>query len=78
MSKITDLTILQEFTSKDYTNKTIVYGLYWAKFNDSYKLFSRNGNVIKVLSHNYGNDSLDIIRDDVKEKLLQAIDNIKS
>lgn len=72
MNRITDLIILQEFT-----NNSDTYGLYWCKFNNIEKLITRNGNEFKVLIHWLDHDELEVIRDDVKEELLQEINNIK-
>lgn len=72
MGRITDLIILQEFT-----NDSIVFGLYWCKFKGSYKLFTRNGNTFKVLTHFFDHDELNEITNDVKEELLEEIKNIK-
>jgi hypothetical protein len=68
MKRITDLTILQEFT-----NNNVVFGLYWCKLKDDYKLFTRNGDRIKVLSHYNDHDELNEIKDSVKDELLQEI-----
>jgi hypothetical protein len=70
MKRITDLIILQEFT-----NESIIFGLYWCKFKDSYKLFTRNGETFKVLSHFFDHDELNEINSDVKNELLQEIKN---
>jgi len=70
MKRITDLTILQEFTN-DF-GKT--FGLYWCKFNGTQKLFTRSGDIIRVLTHYSDHDELDLIRNDVKEELLQEIE----
>jgi len=73
MSRITDLVILQEFT-----NDSVAYGLYWCKFEGGkHKLFTRNGDDFKVLTHYCGNDELDEIRDDVASGLLQEIKILK-
>ena len=71
MGRITDLTILQEFIN----DSSITYGLYWCKFNGDYKLFSRNGDSIKVITHYFDHDELNEIRNDVKIELLQEIIN---
>jgi hypothetical protein len=68
MKRITDLTILQEFTSDSG-----MFGVYWCKFNDKYNLFTRNGDVFKVLTHFFDHDELNVINSDVKEELLQEI-----
>lgn len=61
---------------KKIDNKSITYGFYWAKFNGENKLFTRNGNTIKAVIHWVGeDDQLMDIRDDVKEELLQEIEN---
>lgn len=68
MGRITELKILQEYGD---------YGLYWCKFNGDFKLFTKNGNVFKVLTHFIDHDELNIIRDDVKEELLEEIKKLK-
>lgn len=73
MKRITDLIILQEFT-----NDTTIFGLYWCKFKGSNKLFTRNGNAFKVLTHYFDHDELDLINDDVGIELLQEIEKIKT
>lgn len=73
MSRITDLTILQEFTKS-----SIVYGLYWCKVQNSYKLFTRNGDVFKILTHYFDHDELNLIHDDVKQELLREIEKINN
>lgn len=75
MSRITDLTILQKFTNE---STLAIYGLYWCKFQGSYKLFTRNGDIFKVLTRWFDKDELDIIRDDVKQELLQEIESLKN
>ena len=74
MSRITDLTILKEF---EYEG--VIYGFYWAKFEGEDKLFTRNGDTVKTVTHWFGKgDELVNIRDDVKQELLQEIQNIKN
>jgi hypothetical protein len=72
MKRITDLTILQEIT-----NDSGIFGIYWCKFNNKYQLFTRNGDVFKVLLHFFDQDELNIINNDAKNELLQEIENIK-
>ena len=68
MSRITNLSILQEYSG---------YGLYWCKFKGEDKLFTKNNNVFKVLTHFVDHDELNIINDDVRDELLQEIQMIK-
>jgi hypothetical protein len=73
MSRITDLTILQELF---YGSKT--YGLYWCKFEGKHKLFTRSGDDFKVLMHTANSgDQLHTIRDDVVSELLRELETLK-
>jgi hypothetical protein len=73
MRRITDLTILQEFTNDSKT-----FGIYWCKFNGNYHLFTRNGDVVKVLTHSFDHDDLSEIWNIVKDELFEEIENLKN
>jgi hypothetical protein len=73
MSRITDVQIIERFTSDLNGN---VHGLYWARYKGDKKLFVENGDTIAVVSHFLGESAdkcLNIINDDVAKELRQAI-----
>ena len=76
MSRIFSVNILEEFES----NGGEKYGIYWVNLNNSHKLMIRNGNSFGVVSHLYGEPATKCvaeIRDDVRDELIEAINNIK-
>ena len=64
MERITDLKILQEYSK---------YGVYWCKFKGEDKLFTVNGNTVKVLTHYTDRDELNVVNDDVAKEFLKEI-----
>ena len=74
MSRITDLVVLQRFTS-NIDHK--VYGFYWCKFNGTKKLIVQNGDSWGAVSHWMGEPvtkCINVIRQDVIDELLTLLD----
>lgn len=75
MSRILSVNTLEEFES----NGGEKYGIYWVNFNNAHKLVIRNGSSFGVVSHFYGEPAakcVSEIRDDVRDELIEAINNI--
>jgi len=67
MERITDLKVLEEYSK---------YGIYSCNFKGNYKIFTKNGEVFKVITHYFDKDELDLITDSVKDELKELLSKI--